>query len=99
MAAPPGYATPEKRCESAVATMSQTLISRTHSSPPHLIHAEEQKILDIPDEHLDYLEETVYPTLLTALEKLLQRVEERPNDVSQPFNPTPSSSSSEGLSI
>ena len=26
----------------------------------------------------------MYPTLLTALQKLLQRVEERPNDVSQP---------------
>ena len=31
---------------------------------------------------MEYLEETVYPTLLQALQKLLQRVEERPNDVS-----------------
>jgi sugar diacid utilization regulator len=37
-------------------------------------------IPDVPEEHLEYLEETIYPTLLTAMEKLLQRVEERPND-------------------
>lgn len=36
-----------------------------------------EKILDVPDEHLPYLEETVYPTLLTALQRLLQRVEVR----------------------
>ena len=41
----------------------------------------QDEIVEIPDEHIPYLEDNIYPTLLQGMERLLERLEERPNEV------------------
>lgn len=53
-------------------TASNPFEAAAHERPDH--------IPDVPEEHIPYLEENVYPTLLQGMERLLQRLEDRPNE-------------------